>query len=115
MPQAMSLSLITPELAHGTRLHLVQGERQTPMPCLHRNKNSWKTWTKHCSSSRAIHARRQRMQLRKGLLPCSSPTAQPIIACTSLWLPNVTGAWLGKGCPDAAGKLMDAANGCNGA
>lgn len=55
------------------------------------------------------------MRLRKGLLPCSSPTAQHIIACTSLWLPNMTGVQLGQGCPGAAGKLMDAANGCNGA
>lgn len=31
MPQAMSLALITPELAHGTRLYLVQGEKQGPM------------------------------------------------------------------------------------
>lgn len=54
------------------------------------------------------------MMLRKSLLPCSSPTAQHIIACTSLWLPNVTGGWLGQGCPDAAGKLMDTADGCKG-
>lgn len=31
MPQAMNLALITPELAHGTRLHLVQGEKQAPV------------------------------------------------------------------------------------
>lgn len=31
MPRARSLALITPELAHGTRLHSVQGEKQAPM------------------------------------------------------------------------------------
>lgn len=31
MPRATSLALITPELAHGTRLHSVQGKKQAPM------------------------------------------------------------------------------------
>lgn len=120
MPRATSLALITPELAHGTRLHLVQGEKQAPMKLAmspqeqtHLDNMEYALFFKQSSSCK--EAKNAAQESRKGLLPWPSPTAQHIIACTSLCLPNVTGVWLGQGCLDAAGKMMDAADGCNGA
>lgn len=119
---------ITPEFAHGARLLSVGGKASSHAACSVSigTKALWKHGQCISSSSRAVHARKKKnAAMRKCLLPQSGMSfsyysAQ--FACTDPLLPNCSCStargWTVRwgqalGCPDTAGKLMEAADGCN--